>query len=878
MTSTIDPKTIGKPQRPRRHVRTLTGYTPEKDASGKDQWPRGDEGVWRDGMRTVDKDVQAVTRSIVGHVQTSLARQAYNLDNLGAYQAAALSARDDLLVNWNTTQLTFTRKQPKRAYYLSLEFLMGRTLDNALLNLGLKDKFTDGVQKLGFNMEDVIEQERDAALGNGGLGRLAACYLDSSASQELPVWGYGLRYKYGIFQQLISPQGEQLEAPDPWLDNQNPWELPRLDVTYDIRFYGRADRLDDGTGRAVWHGGQEVLAVAYDVMIPGYDTASTNNLRLWESKPQRGFDLNSFNAGNYEGAVEASNSASAITSVLYPNDHTTCAPNRSIPIHFGKELRLKQQYFWTAASLADIMRRFKNAGKNIREFPDFVAIQLNDTHPTLAIPELMRILIDDEDLTWDQAWTIVTNTFFYTNHTVLPEALEKWPVPLIENVLPRHMQIIYDISMNGQVLLASNHVSDIQLTAFVEGQPKQVRMAHLACIGSRKVNGVAELHSELVQTTILKDFVEFEGVSKFGNVTNGITPRRWLDQCNPELSALITKTLKIEKSVWLKDLTKLEGLLPFAEDKAFRAQWSAIKQRNKERLAHHVQTTLGLIIRTDAMFDVQIKRIHEYKRQTLNILGVIHRYFALKKMTPEEKKKVNRRVVFFAGKAAPAYYIAKLTIRLIVNVARVINADPDTKEYLQLYFLPDYSVSLAEVLIPASDISQHISTAGTEASGTSNMKFCLNGGLLLGTVDGANIEIAEEVGENNVFFFGHLTPAVEDLRYQHLYHPVPIEEKCPPLAFVLNQISAGVFGGDGVYEPLLNTIRQSDYYLITDDFDSYIATLEMVDEAYLDKEEWIKKSIRTTAKMGKFSSDRAINEYAESYWNIEPVSIPTGGL
>jgi len=400
-------------------------------------------------------------------------------------------------------------------------------------------------------------------------------------------------------------------------------------------------------------------------------------------------------------------------------------------------------------------------------------------------------------------------------------------------------------------------------------------MAHLAVVGSRKVNGVAELHSELVRTTILKDFVDFEGISKFSNVTNGITPRRWLDQCNPELSALISKAIKLDKSVWLKELTHLEKLLPFAEDKAFRKEWAAIKQRNKERLARYVQQTLGLIIRTDAMFDVQIKRIHEYKRQTLNILGVIHRYFELKAMTPAQRKKVNPKVVFFAGKAAPAYYIAKLTIRLVVNVARVLNADPDTKDFLQLYFLPDYSVSLAEVLIPASDISQHISTAGTEASGTSNMKFCLNGGLLLGTVDGANIEIAEEVGESNVFFFGHLTPAVEDLRYQHMYHPTPIEEKCPRLAAVLAQISAGAFGDAHVYEPLLNTIRQSDYYLLTDDFDSYLQALEMVDEAYLDREEWIKKSIRTTAKMGKFSSDRAILEYAESYWNIEPCPVGT---
>ncbi|KAL0952886.1 hypothetical protein HGRIS_007105 [Hohenbuehelia grisea] len=873
MTSVIDPKAIGKPQRSRRHVRTLTGYLPETDSSGKEKWPRGEEKIWKECSRHLDEDVQSITKSVVNHVQTSLARQAYNIDDLGAYQAAALSVRDNLLVNWNDTQLHYTRKAPKRAYYLSLEFLMGRTLDNALLNLGLKSQYKDGIKELGFSLEDILEQERDAALGNGGLGRLAACYLDSSASQDLPLWGYGLRYKYGIFQQLISPEGNQLEAPDPWLDNQNPWELPRLDVTYDVRFYGHAERIGE-TGRATWSGGQEVLAVAYDVMIPGCGTKNTNNLRLWESKPKRGFDLNSFNAGNYEGAVESSNSAAAITSVLYPNDHTT----------FGKELRLKQQYFWTAASLADILRRFKNLGKPISEFPDFVAIQLNDTHPTLAIPELMRILVDEEELRWDKAWEIVTNTFFFTNHTVLPEALEKWPVPLLEHLLPRrvperHLQIIYDINMQFLQAVEKKFPGDrdrlARMSIIEEGVPKQVRMANLACIGDRKVNGVAELHSELVRTTIMKDFVEFYGVSKFANVTNGITPRRWLDQCNPELSTLISKTLGIDKTVWLKDLTKLEGLLAHTEDKKFRDEWAAIKQRNKERLAHHVQTTLGLTVNTHAMFDVQIKRLHEYKRQTLNILGVIHRYLTLKAMTPEERKKTNPRVVFFAGKAAPAYYIAKLTIRLIVNVARVINDDPDTKNYLSLYFLPDYSVSLAEVLIPASDISQHISTAGTEASGTSNMKFCLNGGLLLGTVDGANIEIAEEVGESNVFFFGHLTPAVEDLRYQHLYHPVPVEEKSPALANVLNQVSAGLFGDGGVYEPLLNTIRQSDYYLITDDFDSYISALNMVDEAYLDKDEWVKKSIRTTAKMGKFSSDRAIMDYAQEYWNIEQTPVPS---
>jgi len=572
-------------------------------------------------------------------------------------------------------------------------------------------------------------------------------------------------------------------------------------------------------------------------------------------------------AGNYDRALESSNSAATITSVLYPNDHTPS----------GKELRLKQQHLWTAASLADMLRRFKNLGKPISEFSDYNAIQLNDTHPTLAIVELMRILVDEEEVPWDSAWTIVTNTFFFTNHTVLPEALEKWPVPLLEHLLPRHMQIIFDINMLFLKAVEKKFPGDRErlgrLSLIEEGYPKQVRMANLAVVGSRKVNGVAELHSDLVKKNLLPDFVEFYGKSKFGNVTNGITPRRWLDQCNPALSALITDTLKIDRAVWLKDLYKLKGLLQHVDDPQLQERWAAVKHQNKERLALFVERQLGIKVDAHALFDIQIKRIHEYKRQTLNILGVIHRYLLIKSLSPEERKKVVKKVVFFAGKAAPGYYIAKLTIRLVVNVARVINADPDTNQYLSLFFLPDYSVSLAEILIPASDISQHISTAGTEASGTSNMKFCLNGGLLVGTVDGANIEIAEEIGDDNVFFFGHLTPDVEDLRYQNTYHPIPVEQKSPALAHVLNTVSSGIFGGDGVYEPLLNTIRQGDYYILTHDFDSYLGALEMVDNAYADRTEWIKKSIRTTAKMGKFSSDRAIQDYAQEYWNIESVKV-----
>ncbi|KAB5590162.1 Starch phosphorylase [Ceratobasidium theobromae] len=877
---TIDTAAIGKPpEKPaRKHRRSATGYIPTTEG-GKEVWPRGDEKTWKAGIRSVSQTKEEIASRIVNHVQTTIARQAYNLDDQGAYQAVAYAARDDLLVNWNDTQMNFTRKAPKRAYYLSLEWLMGRTLDNALLNLGLKDKYRDATSKLGFNLEDLFEHERDAGLGNGGLGRLAACYVDSSASQELPFWGYGLRYHYGIFQQLIAADGSQLEAPDPWLNHANPWEIARFDVTVDVRFYGQAERIGN-TRRALWSGGQEVVAVAYDVPIPGYATKNTNNLRLWDARGKSGFDLQSFNAGDYEKSVEASNSAENITRVLYPND------NHMV----GKELRLKQQYFWCAASLSDIMRRFKNMDKSITEFPDYVAIQLNDTHPTLAIPELMRILVDEEEIPWAQAWDITSKTFGYTNHTVLPEALEKWEVPLLQHLLPRHMQIIFDLNYDFLQLAAKKFPGEgekIQRLSIVqEGYPQYIRMANLAVIGSRKVNGVAELHSELVRTTILKEFVDFYGPDKFGNVTNGITPRRWLDQCNPALSNLITETLGGDKSAWLKDLYKLKGLLKHADNPEFQSKWMAAKQKNKERLAHYARETLGVEVDTKSLFDVQIKRIHEYKRQTMNIFGVIYRYLRLKSMEPEERKKQQPRTNIFGGKAAPGYYMAKLTIRLIVNVAKVINSDPDMKGLLTVIFCPDYSVSLAEILIPAADVSEHISTAGTEAAGTSNMKFCLNGGLLLGTVDGANIEIAEEAGEENVswdirgdlrtqkffrFFFGHLTPAVEDLRYNHTYNPVPVEEKSPALASVLDEVAAGRFGDGAIYDPLLNTIRQSDYYLITEDFDSYIACHNIVDEAFKDKAAWAKKSITTVAKMGKFSSDRAILDYAESYWNVEPI-------
>lgn len=591
---------------------------------------------------------------------------------------------------------------------------------------------------LGFRVEDVINQEHDAALGNGGLGRLAACFLDSMATLNYPAWGYGLRYRYGIFKQEIV-NGYQVEIPDYWLDN-NPWEFPRHEITVDIQFYGNVKKYQDENGRIShsWEDGEIVQAVAYDVPIPGYGTKTTNNLRLWSSKASSGeFDFQKFNAGDYESAVADQQRAETISAVLYPNDN----------LERGKELRLKQQYFWCAASLFDIVRRFKKTKRAWGEFPDQIAIQLNDTHPTLAIVELQRILIDKEGLEWDEAWSIVTKTFGYTNHTVLPEALEKWSVPLMQNLLPRHLQIIYEINLFFLQSVEKRFPNDRDILSRVsiieESHPKMVRMAYLAIIGSHKVNGVAELHSDLLKTTLFKDFVKIYGPDRFTNVTNGITPRRWLHQANPRLSALIAE--KLGSYDFLKDLTLLDKIEAFVDDKAFREEWAVIKRENKLRLAKHIKATTGFDVNPNALFDVQVKRIHEYKRQQLNIFGVIHRYLSIKAMSAEEKKKVVPRVSIFGGKAAPGYWMAKTIIHLINKVADVVNKDPEIGDLLKVIFIADYNVSKAEIICPASDISEHISTAGTEGSGTSNMKFVLNGGLIIGTCDGANVSLLSPI-------------------------------------------------------------------------------------------------------------------------------------
>lgn len=856
----VGPAGISRPK----HKRTSTGLGPGEIKSVEAAIPEPQREAWKRNQPEGFKDKDGFEKEVVRHVETTLARSMFNCDESAAYSATSLAIRDRLITGWNKTQQRQTYRDAKRVYYLSLEFLMGRALDNAILNVGLKDVAKAGLADLGFRMEDIISQEHDAALGNGGLGRLAACFLDSLASLNYPAWGYGLRYRYGIFKQEII-DGYQVEVPDYWLDF-NPWEFPRHDVTVDIQFFGHVNKIvnDQGKTVSVWEGGETVVAVAYDVPIPGYDTPTTNNLRLWSSKASGGeFDFQKFNNGDYESSVADQQRAETISAVLYPNDN----------LERGKELRLKQQYFWVAASLHDIVRRFKKSKRPWSEFTDQVAIQLNDTHPTLAIVELQRILIDVEGLEWDVAWEIVTNTFGYTNHTVLPEALEKWPVGLVQHLLPRHLQIIYDINLYFLQKVEKAFPKDRDMLRRVsiieESQPKMVRMAYLAIVGSHKVNGVAELHSDLIKTTIFKDFVQIYGPDKFTNVTNGITPRRWLHQANPRLSELIAS--KCGGNTFLKDLTQLNRLEAHAKDPQFRREWAEIKYANKVRLSRYIKEANGVTVNPAALFDVQVKRIHEYKRQQLNIFGVIHRYLALKAMKPEDRKKQLPRVSIFGGKAAPGYWMAKQIIHLINAVGAVVNKDEDIGDLLKVIFLEDYNVSKAEMICPASDISEHISTAGTEASGTSNMKFVLNGGLIIGTCDGANIEITREIGENNIFLFGNLAEDVEDLRHAHTYGSHSIDSD---LDRVFSEIEKGTFGTPDDFGALIAAVRQhGDYYLVSDDFRSYIQTHSLVDEAYRNQDEWVSKCITAVARMGFFTSDRCIDEYAESIWNVEPLAV-----
>ncbi|SCU88413.1 LANO_0D02036g1_1 [Lachancea nothofagi CBS 11611] len=884
-----------------RLTRRLTGFLPQEIKAIETNIPVQSRELWNKHKVKKFSTGEEFEEKFISHVEWTLARSLYNCDDLAAYQATSQSVRDNLVIDWNKTQQRQTARGGKRVYYLSLEFLMGRALDNALINMRTdtstedvgetdetltkgntsREMIKNAMKELGFKLEDILEQEPDAALGNGGLGRLAACFVDSLATGNYPAWGYGLRYQYGIFAQKII-NGYQVETPDYWLNFSNPWEIERAEIQVPINFYGYVDRPQGEQSTLApsdWIGGERVLAMAHDMPIPGFKTSTVNNLRLWNAKPTTEFDFSKFNNGDYKNSVEQQQRAESITAVLYPNDN----------FEQGKELRLKQQYFWCAASLHDIVRRFKKNKRPWSEFPDAIAIQLNDTHPTMAIVELQRILVDLEKLDWHKAWDIVTKTFAYTNHTVMQEALEKWPVQLLGRLLPRHMEIIYDINWFFLQSVEKRFPHDMDLLSRVSiieeaAGDRQVRMAFLAIIGSHKVNGVAELHSDLIKSTIFQDFVKIYGANKFTNVTNGITPRRWLKQANPKLAQLISETINDPNDDYLLDMSKLTELSKHAEDESFQKKWNDVKQFNKLRLADLIKRLNGGVDIIDrehirnTLFDIQVKRIHEYKRQQMNIFGVIHRYLEMKELLEagssieDVAEKYPRKVSIFGGKSAPGYYMAKLIIKLVNSVAEVVNGDTEIQDLLKVFFIPDYNVSKAEIITPASDLSEHISTAGTEASGTSNMKFVMNGGLIIGTVDGANVEITREIGEDNIFLFGNLSENVDELRYNHQFHSSALPES---LLKVMDAVENGAFSTENIseFKPLIDSIKhQGDYYLVSDDFESYIATQHLVDQVYhKEKKEWLKKSVLSVANVGFFSSDRCIEEYAETIWNAEPV-------
>lgn len=778
------------------------------------------------------------------------------------YLGLCYSVRDRLLTKWLETQRSYYDSITKRVYYMSLEFLPGRFLMSYIQALGMEEECRAAVRDFGMELEDLAEEEWNPGLGNGGLGRLASCYMDSMATCKIPGYGYGILYDYGIFHQTIV-NGFQQEGADNWLRQDSPWVLRRGQFMYPVRFYGRSEAYHDSAGqeRFRWVDTETVMAMACDIMVPGHQNGNVTNMRLWKAISSRDFELEHFNRGDYIGAVQAKVESENISKVLYPNDDS--------PV--GKELRLKQQYFFVAATFQDIMRRFrKNNYSSFDILPDQVTVQLNDTHPAISIAELMRILVDEEALDWDRAWEICCKTFAYTNHTVLPEALEVWSTDLLGRVLPRHLQIIFEINRkfleNVRQQFPRNEDLVRSVSIIGEDGGKHVRMAHLAIVGSHTVNGVAALHSQILRDKLFRDFTLLMP-EKFTNVTNGITPRRWLYQANPALSGLITSVIGDK---WVTDLSELEKLAPYAEDAQFQLRWQEVRRLNKKLLARYVLHKLGIGINPSTLFDVHIKRIHEYKRQLLNVLHVITLYNRLKAQNGAEHPP---RTVFFAGKAAPGYYQAKLIIKLINSVAEVVNADPVTGNLLKVVFLPNYCVSQAEQIIPAADLSQQISTAGMEASGTGNMKFALNGALTIGTLDGANVEIREAVGAENFFLFGHTDEEVDRLRSEG-YRPQAIYEQSLELKKALDMIATGAFSPEapGLFRPIVDSLlAHGDYYMLLADYEDYVRVQGQVEKAYLDQPGWTRMSILNTAHIGKFSSDRSVMEYAKNIWKVAPL-------
>ena len=797
------------------------------------------------------------------HIRFTLGNDETMPDKYSCFMGLAFSVRDRLIDRWIKTQRSLYDTLAKRVYYLSLEFLPGRFLKNYLISLNMVEEACETLQQMGFDLDELEEEEWDAGLGNGGLGRLASCYMDSIACRNLPGYGYGIRYDYGIFHQVID-NGYQRERCDNWLRSGSPWEIQRREHLQPVRFYGRSERYVDGEGRHCyrWVDGELVMALACDILIPGYGDEYVTKMRLWAARPSREFDLEDFNQGDYIGAVESKVRCETISKVLYPSDEAEA----------GRELRLKQQYFFVAATLQDIIRRYKKQNQSFTEFPNFVAIQLNDTHPSIAIAELMRIFMDEEALAWDQAWPLCVNTFAYTNHTVLPEALETWPVDLIGRILPRHLEIILEINHRFLEHLKKSRPDDPDLPARLsliqEGPVRRVRMAHLAILGSHTVNGVAALHTRILKSSLFRDFADIFP-DRIRNVTNGITPRRWLYQANPTLSQLITSVIGAD---WIGDLDQLKKLMPYAGDPEFRAAWIQTKRDNKKRLARYILRKIGLGVNPDTLFDVHVKRMHEYKRQLLNLLHVITLY---NRIVADPEADIVPRTVIFAGKAAPAYHQAKRIIKLINSVADITNSDPAVRARLRVLFLPNYCVSQAEKIIPAADLSEQISTAGMEASGTGNMKMSLNGALTIGTLDGANVEIMEAVGRENIFIFGLTAEEVIAVRAGG-YDPRQYYQNDLELQTALQMIGSGFFSPEqpDLFVPIVQALLdRGDYYMLLADYRPYVNTQEEVSRVFRNQDDWARRSIINTAQMGRFSSDRAVLEYADAVWGVQPLTL-----
>ncbi len=806
--------------------------------------------------------VSALKRATLDHLDYSLGRYPALAGPHDYYLALSLAVRDRLQHHWVRTVHAYTAKHVKVAAYLSAEFLLGPHLGNNLLNLGIEKQAREAMAELGQNLDALMAEEEEPGLGNGGLGRLAACYLDSLATLERPAVGYGIRYEFGIFDQEIR-DGEQVEVTDKWLRGGNPWEIAKPEVAYRVGFGGYTENYQDESGRPRrrWIPHEVVKGAAYDTPILGYRVNTCNTLRLWSAEAVESFDFRAFNSGDYYQAVHDKVSSETLTKVLYPNEEPEA----------GKKLRLRQQYFFVSCSLQDMLHILDLVGRFPQDFPDRFAIQLNDTHPSIGVAELMRLLIDERQIAWDEAWDITRRSFGYTNHTLLPEALETWPLPLFQEMLPRHLEIIYEINARFLDEVRRRFPGDdgrvARMSLIDEAGERRLRMAHLATVGSHAVNGVAELHTELLKKSVLKDFYEL-WPERFSNKTNGVTPRRFLALANPKLADLITRSIG---GKWVSRLEELKKLEPLAEDAAFRKEWRAVKRANKERLADYILKNAGIELDPNWLFDVQVKRIHEYKRQHLNVLHIIALYCRLKR---DAAFAMPPRAFIFGGKAAPGYFLAKRIIKLINGVAEVVNNDPDVNRRLKVAFVPNFNVQNGQLIYPAADLSEQISTAGKEASGTGNMKFTLNGALTIGTLDGANVEIREEVGEENFFLFGLRADEAERVRREG-YRPASCLEKNPALIEVMQMIASGFFShGDAeAFKPLVDNLCQSDPYLVLADYMDYLACQEKVSKAWQEPERWTRMSILNTARASKFSSDRAIREYCEEIWHVAPAPV-----